>query len=133
MTSFFNSNDLVPCGNGGERRRHLVDGAEGITRPVDEQRWGLQLREVLGAELFHFTRRVQRIGEEQQGIGNCRSFCSQQSRLPATVRMPAQHDVIRRDLAHCFGRKSQSFAVARGCARERRTRGTHLTIRKIAA
>jgi hypothetical protein len=47
--------------------------------------------------------------------------------------MPTQDDEFRRDLTHCFGGALQALPIARGCARERRTSGTYLAIRKIAA
>ena len=46
--------------------------------------------------------------------------------------MPAEDDELRRDLTHRFGGALKTFAVARGCARERRTGGTRLAIGKIA-
>lgn len=133
MTGFFNCHQLAPRRNGAERRSHLFYGAKRITRPMDEQRWSQQPREVLGTELFNLARRMQRIGEQEQSIGDGGRLRSQKGCLPPSVRVPTEDDEFRCDLTHCFGGALQSLPIARGCARERRTGGVHLAIRKIAA
>ena len=100
---------------------------------MDEQRRSLQPREVLSAELFRFARRMQRIGEQQQGIGDRGSIRGQKASLPPPVRVAAEYDEFRRDLTHRFSGALQSLAIAWGGARERRTGRTHLAIGKIAA
>ena len=100
---------------------------------MDKQRRRLQPREVLSTELLRLARRVQRIGEQQQRIGDGGVLGSEECSLPSAVRVPAEDDEFRRDLTYRFGGALQSFAIARGCAWERRTRGTCLAIGKIAA
>jgi len=58
----------MPCRNGGQRSGHLFDGAERIARSMDEQRRSSQPREMLGAKLFRFARRMQWIREQEKGI-----------------------------------------------------------------
>jgi len=100
---------------------------------MDKQRRRAQSGEVLGAELFRFARRVQRIREQQQGMGDGRVLGSEKRSLPPPVRVPAQYDEPRRDLTHCFGGALQPFAIARGRPGKRGAGRTHLAIRKIAA
>ena len=91
------------------------------------------MRKVLRTELFRLARRVQRIREEQQRLRHGRGFGGQQSRLTSAIRMPAEDDTSRRNLAHGVGGLTQSFAIAGRCAGKRRSGGTQLAIGKIAA
>ena len=91
------------------------------------------MRKVLRTELFRLARGVQRIREEQQRLRHGRGFGGQQSRLTSAIRMPAEDDTSRRNLAHGVGGLTQSFAIAGRCAGKRRSGGTQLAIGKIAA
>ena len=122
---------MVARGNRGERGLHFRDGAKWIASPVKKKRRRPQLTKVLRAELFEFARRMQRVGEQQQHVGEAGMFRGQHARLAAAVGMASQDQRAGDDLAHGFNGALQTFAIAL-CGMKRRSRGPFLAKGQVA-
>ena len=138
MAHFFKSDELVARGDGGEGGVHFGKGTEGVAGAVDEQGWRLEPRKVTRAELLRFARRMQRIGEEQERVGDAGRLRREKRRLAAAIRMASENDERRGDLAHSLGGAQQAFAINFGPGASieetlRRAGGALLAVRKIAA
>lgn len=98
---------------------HLVGRAEGVARAVDEEAWGAQLGKVGSAELGGFLRRVKRIGEEQEAVGDLRIFGKEHGGLAAAVGMAAEKNAAADLLFDERDGAAQAAAVALGIATRR--------------
>src|SRR5580700_5355888 len=76
---------------------------------------------------------MQRIGEQQQCVGNVGLFRREHGRLPASVGMAAEEDFLSADFSQCFHGAAQSFAIALSLRWTWWTFRTLLAKRKIAA
>src|ERR1700722_12318649 len=68
------------------------------------------------AQLLRLARWMQRIGEQQETIGQSRRFRGQHTGLPAAVGMPAQPDLFGVFLANLQDLLAQAFAISSGVA-----------------
>jgi len=73
-----------------QRRFHLRDRAESVSCAADEQRRRLEARKVRRTQLIRPLRRMQRVGKQQECLGNPWLSRSEHRRLPASIGMPAQ-------------------------------------------
>jgi hypothetical protein len=64
------------------------DAAEGIARSMNKQRGRLERGKMLSTRFGGLARRMQRIREQQQRIGNRWIFRGKHRTLPATVGVP---------------------------------------------
>ncbi len=83
-----------------------------------------------GPSLVRFSRRMQRIGKQQQSIRHRRIFRRGHRRLPAPIRMTAR-DHLLRSRSHQSRRIPNPLPVARCRGRKRRPVRTSLPIRQI--
>ena len=92
--------DLRVRRNLRDRRAQFLDRRERIARAVDEQRGRAQLRKECRAQLLGLARRMQRIGEQQQAVGQIGMLGRGHRGLPSAVGMPSREDAPRRVLPH---------------------------------
>jgi len=86
-------------GNAGAGGLELRDRAEAVPRAVDEHRRRAKGAEVRGPRFARLPRRVQRIGEEEQRVGQPWRLRRQHRGLAAAVGVAAQHETARRERA----------------------------------
>ena len=129
----YHHREICAGGDQPERSLHFVEGSESIARAVNEERGDLNRSEVARAQLLRLVRWMQRIGEQQQRIGNVGLFRGEHGRLPASVGMAAEEDFLSADFSQCFHGAAQSLAVAFGLRWKWWTFRTLLAKWKIAA
>ena len=96
-----------------DRAAQLFQRAEGVARAVDEQRGRAPFREKTGAQLIRLPRRMQRIGKQQQPVGQPGTLGRDHRGLPAAVGMPAGEHAPLRPLPQRLHRPGHAFAIAR--------------------
>ena len=137
--------EIVPCvfdrhefragRNEPERLAHFIQRSERIARAVNKQGGFMQILKMRRAQLLGLIRRMQRIRQQQQRVGNRRIFGYKHARLPAAVRMAAQEHANRLALGYLadgLHRAPQSRAILCAVAKRRAVR-TRLAERQIAA
>src|ERR1700733_1934916 len=92
MRRAFHLHQLMVSRNRRQGGSHFIDGSERGAGPVQEQRRSFKLREVRGAQLLWLARRMQRVGQEQQRVGNSRVFRGGHGRLPSAIRVTAEEN-----------------------------------------
>jgi len=115
-----------------ERSRYLIVRTKGIAPTVDEQRGRVELREVAGAQLRRFARRMQRVREQEK---SCRNFwirSGQHASLAAAIGMATEKDSSRRLLPQDLHGPAQTFTIAPNHGGKGRTVRARLAKRKIA-
>lgn len=85
------------------------------------------------AEFGRTPRWVQRIGEQDQSVGEVRLFGCENRRLPSAVRMPPEEHASRHPAPHRENSLAEAFAVARGVSRERRSMRAQFSERECVA
>src|SRR5438093_1189975 len=110
-----------PCRNQAPRRGDLLESTERVAGAVGEERGRLEAREVRRPELGRATRRMKRVREQQQRIGEPGLARQQHARLAASVRLPAEEDPAGHELSHRRHRAAQSLAVSGRTSRPRRS------------
>jgi hypothetical protein len=116
-----------------QRGNHLVDGAKPVPHAMNKHCGGLELREMRGSQLFGPLRRVERVGEQEESIGDAGLRRAEHRGLPPAIRMTAQEDAGRRLLAHGCNGGFESLPITLGAAAWRWPMGSQLAKRKIAA
>jgi len=89
---------------------------------MNEERRSFKLRKMGGTQLLRLARRVQRIGEQQEPVGESRIFRSQHTGLPAAIRDAAEPELAWMLFPEFQQFRLQACAVALGVGRARRTR-----------
>src|SRR6185312_5333420 len=100
---------------------------------MDEKCPLADLWEMAGSQLFQLLRWMQRIGEQQQTIGDGGIFSKQHTGLTAAVRVAAHTYSRVRTCAQFVRRLSQSLAILYGARRMRRPESPMLPERQIAS
>ena len=90
---------------------HLLRGPERIASAVYEHHGRSQIREMGGAQLLPFARRVKRIGDEQKPVRCRRIFRSEHTCLAAAVRLSAEDQVADAEGSHPRAYFAQAFAI----------------------
>ena len=128
--------DLYELGAGRDQfdgRLKFVDGPEGIFRSADEKRRRSQLWKVSSAQLSRFSRRMERIRQQQKTFDQTRIRCQQKRGLAASVGAAAQKGASRKLLFHQRYGAAQPFLIFFCSRRRRRTMWTSLAIWQVAA
>jgi len=88
---------------------------------MDEQCRCMQVGKMRGTQLAGLVRRMQRIGKQQEPVGEARCFRGQHAGLATAVGMPAEPDVFGILSADFEDLLAQTFAIARGVGGAGRT------------
>ena len=86
-----------------------------------------------GARLVRLPRRMQRIGEQQQSVGQIRTLRRDHRGLPAAIGMAAREHVPLHTLPQRRDRPRDAFAVARRRRRKRRSASPRHAKRQVVA
>jgi len=87
---------------------------------------------VLSAKLRRVARRMKRIGEQQEAIGDLGLFCDKHAGLPSTVGVPPEKEAAGNQPSHRGHGVNQACAVTGGIARTRWAEAPGLAKRQIA-
>ncbi len=97
MTCAFDGQQFCSGGDHLERLFDLCNRSERIARAVHKQRRRVQTRQMLCALLLGTSRRMQRIGQQQQSRDEIRllfrKFCAQHAGLASTVGVSTEKDL----------------------------------------
>jgi len=121
MRRAFDDHQFRSRRNRGQRRAHFLDRSKWIARPVSKKRGRSQLIKVFRAKLPRLVRRMQRIRQQQQPVGERRILRRGHARLTPAIRVPAREYAARRQFTKRAYGLADAFAIARRLRRKRRT------------
>ncbi len=119
MFSAFHDAKLRFCRDESERLEHLGNRSEGVVFTVYKKGGNNQPAKVGGAQLIGLFWRMERIGKQQESIGNMRILRGQDAGLTAAVGVTAEINPARYVAAQLRGCRLQSFPVISGVSWER--------------
>src|SRR5215470_8519721 len=111
MAGIVDFEKCVRRGNEFEGGSHFGNRAEGVASAMNEERGRGQLREMAGTKLRWFSRRMKRVGEQQQSVDQLRVFGDQDGGLAPSVGMAAQKQASLRSRFHERDSPTKAFAV----------------------
>src|SRR5206468_11502814 len=91
------------------------------------------VRQVLRSRLLRLSRRMERVREQQQSIGNLRIFGAEHAGLPAAIRLASDNDPLHTEIAKFLNCIAQAFTVPSGLCGTRWSVGARLAKGEIAA
>jgi hypothetical protein len=115
------------------RGRQLVDGSEAIVRAVNEKHGSFEIREMRGTQLRGTSGRMERVGEQQEPIGESGFGGTEHRCLPSSVGMAAQKYTTGRVPPHGGDGRSEALLIAFRAAARRWPVRAQLAKGKIAA
>lgn len=133
MTGSFCWEQLGFCGDHFDGALEFGDGAEGIAGAVDEERGCAQVWEMLRALLLGAARRMQRVGEQQEGGGEVWLFGAEHARLAPAIGVASEEDATGRELFYSSDCSGETGTVAGGVSGAGRAEGPHLTKGQVTA
>jgi len=122
-------------GNQIESRPHLFDRPERVARALNKKRRSAQGRKMVRAKFGRQARRMKRVGEKQQSVGDGGIFGGEQRGLASAVGMAAEKypGALERNLLKRHDRIPQSLAVPGGVSAKGRSVRTLLPVGKVTA
>ena len=100
---------------------------------MDEERGGAELREMRGAQLVGGFGRMQRVGKQEERVGERGIGGGEHGGLASSVGMAAEKYAAGDLAADCFDCLANALLVAGGAAALGRSVGAELAERQIAA
>jgi len=132
MTCAFHRHEFGFGRNEPQGVRHFVHASERIARSVHEQARNSQVGQMLNAELLGFTRRVQRVGKQEESgdklwFGGAKYRC-----LASTIGMPTEKDPATDISSQGCNRIAKTHTISFRIPRKRRASSPLLAKGQIA-
>lgn len=121
------------CGDHFHGALKFGDGAEGVACAVDEERGRAQVGKMLRALLLGAARRMERVGEQQEGRGQVWLLGAEHAGLASAIGVASEVDAAGQHCSHLCDCVLQACAVADGVAGAGRAKRTRLAKWQIAA
>lgn len=131
MAGCFDGEELRAGRNQREGCGHLFERAGGIAASLDKESGRAEFGEVLGAELVRFARRMERIGEQEQRLGQAWLCCGKDRGLAASIGVASQKNTLCAVAAYRFHGRAEACLIP-GCGVQGRSVGTLLAEGEIA-
>lgn len=126
MTRAFEFDQAGGRGNKRHRGPYLLESSKRISRTVQEKRRRAERRKVLSAQFAGTPGRMQRIGKQEQCLGESGLLGSKQRRLPSSIRVATEEHSPGFLLAAFYDVRAESGSIRRCFASERWTMRTAL-------